>query len=500
MAKKKTKAKAAGKATKTNTATAKTIDMFKVAAVFFVMWSMIVNPLWLEDQYFNQTAAKGHALIAGISITFVLILIAAVSKQTIQPLKPRKNVTDISIVVFGVTAVISSVLSEYNIESMLGYRGWWIGGFQMLSFAILVILLSHRVEWSKMICATIMTVGFLIFFMDILHSVGIDFLYLHRDMLEGEVNSYLATIGNIDWQIGFISLTMPILAILYLKNEDKEWDILYRVYLFMACVGMVLIKTDGLYAGLGVCAFFAVPFVCSKAKYIERFLHIVGFFGIATLIVVYIPWFAITKQTVGGVAAVFVKPLVAWAFTILGAAGTVALRKFGNSYTPRIAKIVTIACELALAAVAIYFVIDMFTTFDDAWGSGRGMIWKFNLEYFAGMPFFNKLIGMGPETLLYYNSDLHAMYGMYVLTNHSDFLQFIITNGIIGCGAWIVMWISIIVRQLKHGSMNSDAFPFFIALMAYLGQSTVFTAEGMDWPLLISVMGLYLFYQYREEN
>lgn len=475
-------------------------DIFNIAALVYILWAMIVSPLWLENQYFNQTEAKGHAFIAGVVVAFVMIAIAVITKKTVKPLLPKKNVTDISIVVFGIMAVLSSLLADHKLASMFGYKGWWIGGFQMLAFTVLVIFLSNKAKWSNSICGTIMGVGFIVYLMDIMHGAGVDFLYLHQNMLEGQIYGYLSTLGNIDWHIGFITLTMPILAIMYMKNTDKEWDNLYRAYLFMACIGITFNRTDGIYVGLGLCALFAVPFVFSKVQHLERFLHIIFLFGLSLLIVIYIPWFEVIKNSVDGITAVFSKPLIAWMVTIVGIAGSVLVHKFMTEIAPRAARMLTIVCEIILAAIIIYFFVDTIMNFSDEWGSQRGMIWKYVAEYFSDMPLFNKLIGMGPETLFEYNAPLNETFGGIVQTYHSDFLQFIVTNGIIGCGAWIVMWGSLIVRQLKKGSINSEAFPFFVAIIAYLGQSLVFTAEGVSWPMLIAVMGLYLSYQNRYET
>ena len=147
----------------------------------------------------------------------------------------------------------------------------------------------------------------------------------------------------------------------------------------------------------------------------------------------------------------------------------------------------------------LFFIIQTIRTFNNEWGSGRGVIWIYTFKLFDQMSFGEKLIGLGPETLRMYNTEINEIVGGWVLTNHSDFLQLLVTNGLLGLTAWIAMWASIVVKQIKSKVIEDDAFIFFICLMAYLGQSTVFTMECLCWPMLIVVMGLFLRY-YKERT
>lgn len=478
--------------------TKKQTDMFAMVATIFAMWTMIVNPLWLEDQYFNQTEAKGHAMLAGAAITVLLLLCVVIVQKSVMPLLPHKNVTEISIVAFGVLAVVSAVLSDFKVESFFGYKGWWVGGVQMLLFALLVIFLSNKLEWSKMLENTIMIVGMIIFFIDLLHGAGIDFMFLHQNILESQYWAYLSTIGNINWFMGYIALTLPLILIRFMKNESNSRNVFYCFYLFMACIGVIFCRSDGLYVGFGFCAFFAVPFVLSKAQYVKRILLFVAFYGIAMMMTLFIPDY-VHMIPGDGVCAIFAKPIIAIGMTVIGLAGYFVMKFVVKDYKTSVAKILTIVIEVCLGAVVVYFVIDTIKNYGDDWGSGRGMIWTYAVNMFKEMPTFNKLIGMGPETLFYYNEALNQQFGAIVQCNHSDVLQFLVTNGVLGLVAWMTMWISIVVRQIMSRDVEGEEFMFFVAVIAYFGQSLVNSAECLSWPMLIVVMGLYLHY-YNKKN
>lgn len=479
--------------------TKKENDFFALVAIFFAMWAMIVNPLWLEDQYFNQTAAKGHAMLAGSIITVILLLCVVIAQKTVKPLIPHKNVTEISIVAFGALAVISTVLSDSRFESFFGFNGWWVGGIQMLLFSLLAIFLSNKLEWSKLLETTIMSIGFVVYFIDLLHGAGVDFMFLHRNILESQYWAYLSTFGNINWFMGYIALTLPLILVSFFKSDDKERNVFYCIYLFMTCIGIIFCRSDGLYVGFGLCAFFAVPFVLSKAQYIRRFLLFVAFYGIAMMITLFVP--AYVHMIPGdGVCAIFAKPIIAIGMTVIGLGGYAVMKYVVKDYKLSLAKILTIVFEVALCAVVAYFVMDVVKNYNDSWGSGRGMIWTYAINTFKEMPLFNQLIGMGPETLFNYNQALNEEFGGIVLCYHSDVFQFLITNGVLGLAAWLTMWVSIAVRWVKSRDVEGEEFMFMVAVFAYFGQSLVNSAECLSWPILIVVMGLYLHYYNKKQE
>lgn len=468
-------------------------DMFVKVAMFFALWTMIVIPLWLENQYFNQTAAKGHAFLLGAAITVLLILCVAVAQNSIKPVIPHKNVTESSIVVFAVLAVISSLLSELKIESFLGYKGWWVGGLQMLLFAILVIFLSRELEWTRLLEGAIMITGIIVYFIELLHGAGVDFLFLHRHMMPDQYWSYLSTIGNINWFMGFIALTLPIILIRFLRNTDKSWNLFYGIYLFMACIGIIFCRSDGLYIGLGICAFFAIPMILSRAQYLRKFMLMIAFYGVAMMMTLFVPAF-IHMAECDGICSVFAHPIVAIVMTIVAVVGYIIIDKKVSEFNPRTSRIVTIVVELLMGAVVLSCLVISICTFDENWGTLRGQIWIYAVNVFREMPFLNKLIGYGPETAFYYNQALNEIRGGIVLVNHSDFMQFLVTNGILGLAAWVTMWASLFFEYIRTKDHNDLAMGFFVALAAYFGQSLVNTAECLSWPLLIVVMGLYLHY------
>ena len=466
----------------------------EIAVTFYAMWMTVLCPLYLEDKYFNLRDAKGHIFLAGAFISFILVVIAVLREKTVKPLLPTKDVTDLSLVVFVVFAILSSLLSGAVVESLLGSQCWWFGGIAMFAFAFFIILQSNTVSFGQLLRNTMLIVGFVVMGISLLHACHVDFLHLHENIEGGYTYSYLSTIGNSNWYQSYMCLTFPLIAVLFMQNKDKKMDRIYIPYMFLGTLNIVFTGCDGLYVGVGVCAFFLIPFVFSNLMRLRRFMMIVAFYGISTLLVILLPIFDGMQASIGGICAFFAKPAVAGAISLVGVTGYLISRFVLKELDSKHIRISIIVCEIAVAAAAIYFLIDSIRNFGDEWGSGRGQIWSYSFSYFSMLPFSNKLIGVGPETLHIHNEALNNAMQMYVRANHSDFIQLLVTNGIIGVGAWLTMWGSIIYKQIKHGNMDDWSFAFFATLMCYMGQSTVNTIQGMTTGMLSVLIGLYLGY------
>ena len=473
-------------------------DWLAITASFFAMWAMIVCPLYLEDQYFNLRQSKGHAYIAGAVITLLLLVIAAFKEdEGLKPLLPKKDVTDISICVFGVLGLLSTCLSGYFYNSFVGNEGWWFGGFQQLTFVIFIMLLSKKLDFTNALKNVMLIVGYIVFFIGMMHSMNIDMFFLHKNT--ANPFSYVSTMGNVNWYVGYLCLTVPLFAVLFMDADEKKEKIQYGVYMFLACMGIVNCKSDGTYVGIGMCAIFAIPFVMSTAQRFSRFMMCVGFFGVSNFLTSTLPVFAECKTNYQGIPALMLNLKICIPMMVLGVAGYLLGKKFYPEDGGNVARIGTIALEVCVFIGIGYFVFDMIKNWGPEWGTKRGEIWMNAIDVFKDSPWYQKLIGTGPETLFVVNAPYSQARGELVLANHSDYFQLFTTNGLIGIAAWLTMWVSIVVKFVKNKNIEGVSYWFLLPLMAYMGQALINTMESMVLPMVIVMMSLYLKY-YRMEN
>lgn len=215
----------------TKTLTPQRKNWLAVAATVYAMWMTIMCPLYLEDQYFNLRESKGHIFLAGAFLSLIVVIIAAIREKTVKPLLPTKDVTDLALAIFAVFGILSSLLSGAVKDSLFGSQCWWFGGLEMLFFALFIILMSNTISYGRMMRNTMLTIGFTVMGIALIHACKVDFLYLHRYMEGGFSLSYLSTVGNINWYQSFMCLTFPLIAVLFCRMTIRKWII----YMFHIC-------------------------------------------------------------------------------------------------------------------------------------------------------------------------------------------------------------------------------------------------------------------------
>ncbi len=143
--------------------------------------------------------------------------------------------------------------------------------------------------------------------------------------------------------------------------------------------------------------------------------------------------------------------------------------------------------------------------FNDTWGTGRGINWRFAWEYFtkeAGL--LKKLIGNGPDTYYIITMDYfkHAMreagYGIFD-SAHNEYLEYLTTIGILGTLAYLGIIVTSL-RQMFRNPKNRFAITCGFAVLAYAVQAIVNIAIPITTPILMMLIYVGISIVRRSEN
>ena len=133
--------------------------------------------------------------------------------------------------------------------------------------------------------------------------------------------------------------------------------------------------------------------------------------------------------------------------------------------------------------------------FREKWGTNRGLIWTCTVRAFNGMPFCRKLIGIGPGMFRtaverYDRSMLYNSLDRYLLDAHSQYLQYLITAGILGLSSYLFFFIYLFCRFSKYRSAKpliSVCGMSFIA--AFLVQAMINNIHIYIEPVAFTILG-----------
>jgi O-antigen ligase len=131
---------------------------------------------------------------------------------------------------------------------------------------------------------------------------------------------------------------------------------------------------------------------------------------------------------------------------------------------------------------------------DDGWGSHRGYMWRHSMDIFRNYTWKERLLGSGPDTFYLvfepYFEGL-AQYGDNS-TNaaHNEYLNYLITQGIVGLGAYLALVIGCVIQALRQAKKEPYYMVFLSAVLCYGVQALVNIAQPITTPLFVVFLGL----------
>ena len=98
---------------------------------------------------------------------------------------------------------------------------------------------------------------------------------------------------------------------------------------------------------------------------------------------------------------------------------------------------------------------------DDSWGNFRGYVWRRLARVYSDLPFVNKLFGYGNESVMdimtsgFYD-EMMAKVGVVYDNAHNEYLQYLVTTGILGAVTYIGLIVSAFVSMIKCAFGGTD--------------------------------------------
>lgn len=475
---------------------------------------VLIHPLhyeWTKGYYTIGSAKFSFFDIYGFSaantmwrlaIMYVLLLLVQKGKECkknhtklsayFMQILRSFSVTDIFMLLYMVSLLISYAVSDFKETAYMGANGWFMGLMPHLLlvgsyFAISRLLPKNGGKW---VMAAMIIVSVPVFFLGILNRYGIDPLGI---CVVG--TSYISTVGNINWMCGYWAVVYPLCVgwywILEKKPEEKKGLFMVKkVLLALAVVnGFASCVTQGSDSGVMSCGITVLLLGCLSVKKLNRlksFLEILLLFcaSILGLMVVQLFW---PKQNNLQTAlfGILVKTPLALVLGVVLLAVYLLLRqeKIQKKVQAIFAKAWKVLMGL-LAVTIVSFIIALVAnttnpgclgglsdnpvfTFDREWGSKRGGTWTAGIKTWLSQDGLHKMFGVGPDCMadyIYSERDLdlvegvRAQFGNSRLTNaHGEWITVLANLGVMGLIAFGGMMISGMVRFLKAGNSGEKA-------------------------------------------
>ena len=466
---------------------------------------------------------------------------------------------DYLVLVYGICVCLSYAFSDYKEYAWKGAAGWEMGFCSQLIFVATYFILSRKNEWLASIsrrdskkeygyfASTILGIHLLasslVFMFGILHRFDMDPLGMYLGLELNQKIEFLSTIGQATWFSSYVCTTFAIGVVLFYISEKIWIRVVSGVYTVLSFGILVTQNSDSAFIAIAGILLLLGYFSLSKIETWIRFLQIVSlmwgtFAAVGLLQRLFVDW-AIPLDTL---SVFFSQSIFTWGMLLLSLLLYLFyeknVKKEQNeklSYRKKKEKIdaidkeerckrimqitkkfyqgILIALVISIFATIIFIYLNTkgyllswfgyqnshsYLLFDYHWGSNRGSTWMITWQAFSQMPFYQKLFGVGPDSLseyLYSVPDisdlLRSLWGNMRLTNaHNEYLNSLMCYGIVGLVSWCGVLFGGISYFHKKAKENPFMIGFALCIMGYACHNIFCYQQVCCTPFLFILLGI----------
>lgn len=472
-----------------------------ILCTFYLIILFAVLPLYMQDGYYllgdgKYVLYRNCSLICmGIWLVAEVIVFFGNREKDTHPLA----IVDIFMIAYAGCVLLSAFCSDFD-TAWLGYADWHMGAVSQLLFVGSYFLISRYYPYDKISIygaeAALLAVALISF----AGRLGFDWLGVYQGIPETDWvrSNMLATIGNINWLCGYLSvvLAFPVSGFLYGKRRTKM-TILY----FISVLGLVLLVIQGSDSGpvlaavvVGVCLLAGVK----NVNFFQRGLLLLagmtmGVYLMGCGITVFDAWNATPVES-------WIYHRMTWMGWIW--LGILSLSLYGVSHVlkergrkaflQKMIKILVAVMLLVGGTLSLLILLTWAGGSLESFGSGRGILWKLAVEGFVQADWPVKLIGAGPDCFAEYlisigkppiiTQEDHWANALFV-NAHNEWLNHLVNMGILGVIAYAGIFVGALRRY--RGMMLA-----VLVLAMYGVHSLVSFQQVLNTPLFFAVLGI----------
>ena len=473
------------------------------------------------DKYYFYLIATGIFIIStGLCMYFSYMdeIRADHKAALLTPL----SVTDICMLCFLGFAIISTLMTEHPGEALLGPNPFVSGvihsrnnGLLLLFlYTMMYFIITRNYVKKDYVFVVFLVTSSIIALLTVLNFFYIDPLHMLDGYDEATIADFGSTLGNKNIIAAFMCIFLPAAVMFFVISENKVVRIVAGVSILFAYTGLLCADSTsdilGLIVILPVMAIFSARSFTFFKRYLLAltilFLSGKALWLFAQLIGDHNKGFEFLQHFLIYDKLMFLPIAVCCLLTLLM---TIFEKKIEARYP---AKAVTITFTVlfligiitALAAFIYFSFINRETDignfkkllrFDDYWGTHRGFMWRVSFEEFAKFKPLQILFGTGPDTAYYviqpHFSELSSRFGdSSTDCAHNEFINYLLTQGVLGLTAYLGVMGSVIVRAIKTAKTNPTALIFICPVICYLAQSVVNLYNPIVTPFLFIFLSL----------
>lgn len=421
------------------------------------------------------------------------------------------SVTDRFAYGYFLAVLLSYLCTPYREDAIWGAEGWYMGLVTQLFFLMLYYVFSRSFFWTEKYLAIWCAGAAVVFLLGILNRYSV-----YPLAMEGQMTTFISTLGNINWYSGYVSVMCPMGVLLFWNSEKTRDKILSGGFCVLAFLTTV---TQGSSSGiLALLVLFYLLFLMafeSNAR-ARTFLVLCILFGTGCQLgrlMRYLP--GLTCNYESAVGELLTDTGLTLGVALLAAGFCTALCMAEKKKAFRIETYRPFGrglAGIALGIVALYLIVTGINTLcpgglpligdnrlfilSEEWGNARGATWRAGAEAYASMDLLHKLVGIGPDCFAQYCYDtpeiaerLWEDFANERLTNaHNEWLTILVTTGLGGMVCYGGIFVSAFVRLLRKA--KKETVLCAVCICVYTIHNMVSFQQVLSTPFAFILLGM----------
>ncbi len=497
---------------------------------YYIALMFSVFPLFFTDAYFNIRHDK-YGLFLGLSLVLIVAEGALIAYAYFVPDNPddkiagsaqqwykRFSVTDFAVIGFVLLNLISTLLSEYKLDSLLGTVGRNNGLLLTAVYAGVYFIITRLLNYREYIFVFLAAGSIIVFLLAVLNCFYIDPLGMFERLTDEQtITDFTSTLGNKNFMSSYICIVLPILTALSVLTKKSSLRILYLAA--SGCGFAALMTSDSDSGILGMAAFvmiYFIWFVRDIFRLKRYFLSLCIMLISAKLLRLFSYFMNDNSKGMESFQKLFVYSNSGWIMLSVCAIITALLyfvdRKKTGIVLPKTVPVAIavaiVAGVMGLLGIMLYFSVfntsadlgsfEKLIRFNDSWGTHRGFMWIRSFEILGNElkngEIAKFLFGTGPDTFYYafapYFNDLLKYGDSSTNAAHNEYINYLVTTGITGFAAYAALVGGVITRAVKYAKKNPVIMVCAAGVICYSVQAVVNIAQPITTPLFIIMLSL----------
>lgn len=222
-------------------------------------------PIVYQDYYFNILVVKYYyycAMVIGMVAFTVIAAIVYIRRdrlcyegETLKTIRRDSKLsslkaTDWAMVAFALSAVISTLQSEYRYESFWGNEGRYCGLFLILLYTMCYFMVTRGLDFKRWYADVFLGAGVIVCLLGILHFFNLDPLGFKKNISPDDYSIFVSTLGNINTYTSYIALPAGISAVLFASEDNIKRRLWYYICMVLAFMALIMGVSDNAYLSL----------------------------------------------------------------------------------------------------------------------------------------------------------------------------------------------------------------------------------------------------------